>query len=586
MTDPTHGQTPASQPGAEPTPSVPEPSTSPVDHAVDSSSTQSIPSTETQAMPTAYQYPSTGQPGQSGQSGQAPSLPQAGAPEATGASAPVGLADEKPAGPRGGGGKRTGLLVGGLAAALVLGGGAVYATQQLSGGGAQPSDVLPGDSYAYLRLDVDPSAGQKIAAVRFLDKLPQVKDNLGSGDPRKKLWEAISKESSDDCVKQFNYDNDIAPWLGDRVGMSVRPGGTKDKPNVAVAVQATDEAKATDVLTKLMACGDGKADVRTKDGYAILTPAGIGDSTLAAIDKGNLTANATFSEDMKALGEQGVMSAWMDAAPAFKEFPKLSGDSSMSAVDSSAVKGRFAAALRFDPGYIELAGISRGAVGNGDIKTVTGDGAELANLPDDTVAALHFAGLDETLGSAWPQLKKAIDGAASSSGEGDVIGQIESQLDVKLPDDLKVLLGRSLTISLPDQQLGNDVPAVGAKIVSSDAARADALVGKIEDLSDASGLLTRKVDGDKLYLATKPDYAAKLQSGGSLGDSEAFKAAMGDASKSNAAMYVDLDKLEKQYLSNVPDEYRPAVEALRAVGLNTSVISDTEATFSLRVASN
>ena len=89
-------------------------------------------------------------------------------------------------------GRRAGLLVGGVVAALVLGGGAVFAVQQLSGGGAQPADVLPGDAYGYLRLDIDPSAGQKIAAVRFLDKLPQVRDTLGGDDPRKKLWELIT----------------------------------------------------------------------------------------------------------------------------------------------------------------------------------------------------------------------------------------------------------------------------------------------------------------------------------------------------------------------------------------------------------
>ncbi len=72
----------------------------------------------------------------------------------------------------------------------MLGAGAVFAVQQLSGGGAQPADVLPGDAYGYVRLDIDPSAGQKIAAVRFLDKLPQVRDTLGGDDPRKKLWDA------------------------------------------------------------------------------------------------------------------------------------------------------------------------------------------------------------------------------------------------------------------------------------------------------------------------------------------------------------------------------------------------------------
>ena len=135
----------------------------------------------------------------------------AGAPETL--PGEVGLSDD-PQPPASGGRKRTGLLVGGVVTALVLGGAGAFAFQTLSGGGSQPADVLPGDAYAYLRLDIDPSAGQKIAAVRFLGKLPQVKDTLGSDDPRKRLWELASKDASSDCVAKFSYDNDIARVTG------------------------------------------------------------------------------------------------------------------------------------------------------------------------------------------------------------------------------------------------------------------------------------------------------------------------------------------------------------------------------------
>ena len=118
------------------------------------------------------------------------------------------------------------------------------AAQRLGGGGAQPADVLPSDAFAYLRLDIDPSVGQKIAAVRFLGKLPQLKDTLESADPRKKLWELASKDASSACLSRFTYDTDIAPWLGDRVGAAIRPGGTAKEPNIAVALQVKDEGAA------------------------------------------------------------------------------------------------------------------------------------------------------------------------------------------------------------------------------------------------------------------------------------------------------------------------------------------------------
>ncbi|MGO4597851.1 DUF3352 domain-containing protein [Terrabacter sp. 2RAF25] len=555
MTEPTRPDGPNAQPGDDATRPIPADSTTPVPQ---------------------YTYPVP-----SGSQHVPVASDQAGALGAPG----VALADD-PSAPARGGRKRTGLMVGALATVLALGGAGVFAAQTLSGSGAQPSDVLPGDAYAYLRVDIDPSAGQKIAAVRFLGKRDAVKNTLGSDDPRKKLWEMASKDAGNDCLKKFTYDKDVEPWLGDRVGAAVRPGGTSDTPNVAIAIQVKDETLAKDTLTKLFACdSSSKTDVRTKDGYAIVTPGGTGDATLAAVDKGPLSQNANFTGDMGALGEQGIVSAWFDMATGLKELPKLSGgDTPVDTAALASAKGRFAAAVRFDADYVELAGVVRG----GDAtKAVKGDGSELANLPANTMAALHVSGADQMLDGAWPQLKKQIDSLAGAGGQGDAISTIEQQLDVKLPDDLKVLLGRSFTIALPDQDLTGDSLTVGAKVVSSNAKRADEIIGRLVQMSGAgSDVLTHKVEGDKVYVATTPDYADDLKSGGKLGDSDAFKLAVGDVTSSNSALFVDLDKLEKVYLGQVKGNDKTFLESLRAVGANASTTGNGEGTFTLRLLGN
>ena len=507
-----------------------------------------------------------------------------GAPEAaSSAGAGVALADEAQP-PAGSGRKRTGVLVGTLVTALLVGGAGAFAYQKLSGSGSQPADVLPGDAYAYVRLDIDPSAGQKVAAVRFLGKLKDVRNTLGSDDPRKKLWELASKDASDDCVSKLSYDKDISPWLRDRIAPAIRPGGTEDKPNVAVAVQVKDETAAKDALTRLFACdAKDETELRMKDGYALITPPGIGDATLAAVGKGPLSQNPAFAGDMNALGEQGVVSAWFDMATGLKEIQKLSGDSAPAPVGDA--KGRVAAALRFDADYVELAGVVRG----GDPKVaVKGDGAELANLPANTMAAFHLAGADAALGSAWPQIEKQLNMLGSvGGGQTDVLAGMERDLGVKLPDDLKVLLGRSFTVAVPDQDLKNDVPVLGAKIVSSDAKRAAKLIGRLTDAAlGGSDALTTRVAGDKVYVATTSDYADDLKAGGKLGDGETFKAAVGDVTGSNAVLFLDLDKLEKLYVSELKGEERSFVEAIRAVGLNTVSTGNGEASFTLRVLAN
>lgn len=515
-----------------------------------------------------------------------PSGPDATA-AATAAAAPAGtgvtLADEdRP--PAEGRRKRPAVLVGTLVTALLVGGAGALAYQKLNGSGSQPADVLPGDAYAYVRLDIDPSAGQKVAAVRFLDKLKDVRNTLGSDDPRKKLWEMASKDASDDCVSKFSYDKDIAPWLGDRIGAAIRPGGTEKKPNVAVAIQVTDESAAKDTLTRLFACDSSDdTELRMKDGYALITPPGVGDATLAAVARGPLSQNTTFRDDMSALGEQGVLSAWFDLGTGLKEIQKLGGVGGPSPVGDA--PGRVAAALRFDADYVELAGVLRG----GDPKlAVKGDGAELAKLPANTMAALQLSGADASLDAGWPQIEKQLNTLGSvGGGRADVLAEIEQGLGVKLPDDLKILLGRSFTVAVPDQDFKNDAPVVGAKVVTSDAQRAAKLVGQLTaGALGGSDVLTTRVDGDKLYVATTPDYADDLKAGGRLGEAEAFKAAVGDVSNSNLVLYLDLDRLEKVYLSELKGEQRAFVEAMRAVGLNSTSTGNGEGTFTLRVLAN
>jgi hypothetical protein len=492
----------------------------------------------------------------------------------------VALSDE-PAAPGVARRRRTGLLAGGLAAVVLLGGAGVFAAQQLGGGGSQPADVLPGDAYAYLRLDIDPSAGQKVAAVRFLGKVPQIQNTLGSGDPRKKLWDLAAHDSRDACMKTFRYDTDIAPWLGDRVGLALRPGGTKDKPNLAVAIQVRDEDAARTTLDRLRTCGASGADtdLRVKDGYAILTPGGLGDATLAATAKGSLAQNATFAGDMSALGEQGVASAWVDMGLGLPELQKLGGSLGPTAVPGG--KGRLAAALRFDADYVELAGVVRGADASG---TAKGDGTELANLPANTMAALQVSGADQSIDAAWPNLKKQLDGAAR--GQGDVLAMVQQGLGVKLPADLKALLGRSFTLSVPGQDLTSAAPTIGAKIISSDAKRADAVITRLLRSAGGAPALTHRVVGDKVYVATTSDYADDLQAGGRLGDSEAFTQAVGDVSGSNVAVFLDLDKLEKLYLSGVHGQEKTFLESLKAVGLNARQTGAGEGAFTFRVVGN
>jgi len=70
------------------------------------------------------------------------------------------------------------LVVGVGVLVLALVGGITYGLRALSRGGAQPEDALPAGAFAFAEIDLDPPAGQKLDAFRFLRRFPALLDKL------------------------------------------------------------------------------------------------------------------------------------------------------------------------------------------------------------------------------------------------------------------------------------------------------------------------------------------------------------------------------------------------------------------------
>ncbi|MGZ4696350.1 MAG: DUF3352 domain-containing protein [Oryzihumus sp.] len=463
---------------------------------------------------------------------------------------------------------------------------------KLVGGGPQPDTLVPSTALAYLRVDTDPSIGQKVSAVRFLQKVPQVKGVLDSGDPRKRLVDSLIERSGN---KDLSYARDIEPWLGDRLAVAVLPPKSEGAdPEPLVVVQVKDEAKARAGIAKLSAGDNDKPEVTFKDGYALLTSAGNGKAVTDAITKGTLADSSTYAGDVAAVGDQGIASGWLDLAGLAKAgaFKEVGGDTTKLSVNpfgSGDLKGagRAAFALRFDADAVELVGVSRGATAVK--KPATTAGSAITHLPADTAVAMSVSGLDQVIGQAWDGILKGI--GAQSPGE-DVNGELkamESQLGISLPGDLQTLLGRNLVLAVPDQDFASgDDPQFGAR-VTTDAAKADAVVTRLERLAIQTGgelPIVHQAKGDQFYLASSRDYLGKLTADGTLGDSAAFTAAVPDAKDAQYVLFADLDRLEKSYLDQVPARDRDLVKALRAVGASGSVTGNGEARFTLRVVGN
>jgi hypothetical protein len=517
-------------------------------------------------------YGQPGQPGQQGHPGQA-SYEQ------------MHVGGQPPQGPGYGGPqqwqpepkKKRGKLipiVAALAMVLVVAGGGIFAYGKLGGGGKQPADVLPGTAVGYVRVDLNPSAGQKVAALRFMMKFPSVKDNLGltsdQDDLKQKLFEQI-KKSAGDNLADVDYAKDIKPWLGDRAGFAALPPAEgKDNPVPVVAVQISDEDAATKGMDKLLANEDKKPGRAFSNGYMLLSEdQATVDSAIATAKDNPLSKNAKFSADMDKLGEQGFISGWADA----KGLASISGK-----VDSGQLSGlgdaSAAVALRFDASYVELKGIAHG---DKSVKVGAADAGDLVTkLPDGTAGAIAISGGENLIDTAWAQVQKA-------GGENlqPMIDEITQQTGLKLPDDLKSLAGKNLSVSIDKDTA--DGPKIAARM-ETDPAKAEPVVQKLTTLlrerSSANIPIETAKDGDTLVVSTSKDYAEQVLKGGNLGQTENFKQALPDTKGAVMIGYVDFEAA-----GSVSDRFSgdKDLAALRSAGIVTRSTGDGEAEISVRV---
>lgn len=514
--------------------------------------------------------------------------------------------------PTQGGRNRPALLVAlAVVAALVIGGGAWAVTRSLGGGGDQPASALPADTAAYVRLDIDPQLGQKIAAVRFFDGLDdEVLETLRSEDIREEFFEWVAEE--DAAFAAIDYAEDVEPWLGDRMALGIVPNGS-DEPYFGIALQVKDEEAAHAGLTKLQeatnatgADPDEGLDWFFHGDYAVLTTTGSVGTLQDLTEAGTLADKDTFRQDLAALGDEGVVSAWVDLEPlatladsplaeesldtaaALDPSGALGSMSGTSQLAERAATGRFAAAVRFSEDSIEVSGVTRGMDGLG---VEGGDSGHLVmDLPEDTVAAFslehgdqYVAHLYDMLGSEFPEDVAEAEAQAAEAG-------------FTLPDDVQTLVGSSLVLSVGPGILGlqDDLEDFNAWEIAyrteTDTDAAEDLLGRLFQMSgdaEMQQFLSQRSDDGVLTLGVSQPYVSAVAEGGSLGDFAAFQAAVPNAGDADAVFYVNVNSFEHLYLEEIDDaKTRSALEQLAAVGYSASSDADGNGEFTFRLVAD
>lgn len=519
-------------------------------------------------------------------------------------------------------------IIGGIAAAVVLGGGygayAVY--DKLDGGGAQPHDVMPASTQFYARVDLDPSASQKIELFKLIRKFPDLADEIGIKNEGQDIRELIFDAALESC-DGVTYEDDVKPWLGDRVGI----GGELEGEKVVIAVQTTDEGKSREGIKKLFGCGDDEYGIAYLDGYAILAPKQADvDAAVKATAKASLGDSETFTTDFEELGGEGIASAWINVE-AIADSPQAS-DFLGPEADQLKKAGSVATTLRVDGNALELA-VLGGLEQLGDDQPIS-----LAKLPADTVAALSVAGLGDQVSEGFDALVEGFDAGFASgfasppqaldaepgpgdgddldglssgddfsgsldSGEAydaqDFIDQIEQETGFKLPEDLETLFGDSLTLAIGAKNL-ETLPTMSgpdgftaldvALSLTSDKTKALDLVQRISSLASDAGIpLIAAPTDDGAVLATNQGAAdAITDPDGNLGDEKSFQEVIPDGDSTYGGLYVNMGAiLDKLLEADPPEEIRSGIEeakALSAVGFSVSSKKGDRSLVSLRVS--
>ncbi len=481
-------------------------------------------------------------------------------------------------------GRRTGVLVGAGVAVLALVGGGVWAATSFLGTGAQPAEALPGTTLGYLSVDLDPSASQKIEALRTLRKFPAFRDKVGlsaDDDVRRKIFDEIEKQAH---CQGLDYADDVEPWLGDRAAVAaVDTGAAQPAPVFVVQVKDTDGADAG--LGKLRSCGgDGAtAGWSIHDGWAVIAQTdAIAKRVATDAARAPLSDNTDFQHWAGEVGDPGIVS--MYAAPSAGTY-LADSLGQLGALGTGATSGAgagealkdfkgAAATVRFNDGSLELElAIDSAATGQKAFGGTRGDDV-LATLPTDTAAAFGAGFSDGWFTTMTDQMSGASGGDTKA-----LLSALSEQTGLDLPGDAETLAGKSLAIGVGSgfdpETLANSGDGSGVPVAVKVQGDVTGIEGVLDKVRGRMGGGTTPLDsdsaGDMVVVGPDAAYRKQVLADGGLGSSEAFTRVVPQAKDSSAVLFVNFDAAGGSWLTRLASGDRQVednLKPLQALGLS------------------
>jgi hypothetical protein len=318
--------------------------------------------------------------------------------------------------------------------------------------GAEPASAVPAGTAIYFEGVVRPEGDQRD------DVLDAARKVLRTDDPERKLRELIDK-GLDDSKTKASYEDDIAPWLGEKAGVWVA-GVDQKKPGYVVLVAAKDTEKAQEAIDKGVKSDGAKVKERSYSGvdYQVdddgVAAGIVGDfftvgteaefkRTIKAQDGDSLAEDKKYTSTIDGLDDDRIGQFYIDLKPFIEQALK-------SDPQAAAQLEQFRSILPID----KLDPLAGALLANGDriafdsithgpgVKalkafgplTGTGSTPLLGELPGDAWVAMGAADVGPSVKAVFTQFAGAFGGAAATA-------QLQQQYGINLDRDVFSWIG-------------------------------------------------------------------------------------------------------------------------------------------------
>ena len=428
--------------------------------------------------------------------------------------------------------------------------------------------MLPASTFALVTVDLNPSGGQKVEAIKTLRKFPSFRDQVGL-KPDSDPLEAALRRGPEGRRAARTSTTSATSSPGSASASASAAWRSTARRSRSAALQVSDADNARTGFPRLAKCLElsDYGWTLTDDYIVISDSTALAKQIVAAGKKSPLSENADFQKWTDEAGGAGIMNAYVGRKAVdvmSEELSSGSGDlgglvDGPGGSDEEQLADILAgykdfkgagAVLRFADGGIELSAAGSGGKATRTTSTVAD---HVSAMPADTALLLAFA----VPSGAF----KALEDADPNGSGSEFLG---SMLGLDFPKDLQTLLGKSISISLggdaPDDLTSINEPSdvsVGA-LIHGDSAGIDAVIAKLEKAlggSLADLQVVKKSEDGKVVLASNEQYADQLLGTGKLSDDAGFKDAVPHADDAQVVGYVDFDgEWGKAVLKTIRDE--------------------------------